>query len=143
MDIGVDASAAHNRATIKKRQRVSSTRKRAKRAGFLSRRNAKARRIAFAGVHIAQIYGYTAVGMAPTAVNMCKTNVAEATGLTGLGACVTAIVKWVFRRGGLANTSADPRVTIPLQQVKSWVEVWSRLSPPSRERIRKICHKLY
>ena len=97
VDIGVDTSAAHHRVTSKQKERVNSTKKRAARAGYLARRNDKARRIALAGVHTAQIYGFIVVGMAPTTVNKCKSNVAVATGLMGAGACATTAIKWAFR----------------------------------------------
>ena len=143
VDIGVDTAAAHRRSTTKQKQRVNSTKKRASRAGYLARRNDKARRIARTGVHTAQIYGHTAVGMAPTTVNKCKSNVAEATGLMGAGACATTAIKWTFRKGRFVSSSADPRVTIPLQKIRSWMSLWGRSNPHTKRRLKKSWHKLY
>ena len=142
-DIEVDTTASHKRVTNKQKQRINSTRKRAARAGRFGKRNAKARRIALTGVHTAQIYGHTAVGMAPTNVSACKTNMAEATGLSGAGACATTAIRWTFKHGRFTNTSADPGVTIPSNQIKSWMALWGRSDPVTKARIRKSWHEFY
>ena len=96
----------------------------------------------------AQGYAHTAVGMAPSSIDACKRNIAEATGLMGPGACATTVIAWSFQKGCYANKSADPRIALPLEQVKSWMEIWKRSSLRERRRIgnkwskllRKIAH---
>ena len=143
VDIGVDTSSAHIRTTKMQTTRINKTKPKAKRAGFLSRKNTKARRVALTGVHAGQTYGSIAVGMSPTNMNTCKSNVAEATGLMGAGACATSVLKWSFRKGRLSNTTADPRVTLPLAQVKSWMMIWRRASTKVKSSISRVWHKLY
>lgn len=104
VDIGVDTSPAQHRGTRKQKRRIDSTKKRATRAGVLSRRSAKARRIAPIGVHTMHSYGFTAVGMAPS----------RPLDLMGAWACATTIIKWTFSKGRFVSSSADPRVTLPL-----------------------------
>ena len=106
-------------------------------------KNRKARRTALTGVHTAQTYGHTSVGMSPTQVDSCKSNVAEAIGLMGAGACATTAIKWSFVRGRFANSSADPRVTMPYTQIKAWIGLWRRSCKSIRTILRKTWQKLY
>ena len=108
VDIGVDTSAANVRCTRKQRQRVSATVKNARRVSRLARKHRKARRLANTGVNPKQVYGHTAVGMSPSVVNACKSNVALATGLVGPRACATSALRWSFRKGRYTSVTADP-----------------------------------
>ena len=81
--------------------------------------------------------------MAPTNTDGCKKNIAEATGLMGPGACATTVIQWAFRKGCYANKSADPRVSLPLEQLKAWMGIWTRSNPAAKKRIAKSWSKLH
>ena len=132
VDIGVDTSSAARRSTKKQTARVKQTKHRARRTSILAKKNHKARRLALTGVKPAQIYGHTAVGMAPTTTNKCKSNIAASTGMMGAGACATSVIRWAFRKGKRSNASADPRVCIPYDQVQSWIAMYHRMDPNAR-----------
>ena len=142
-DIGVDCSSASKRSTKKQRARAAQTAARAKRTALLAKKNHRVRRLALTGVKPAQTFGHTAVGMAPTTVNKCKSNIAEATGMMGTGACATSVIRWAFRKGKHTNVSADPRVCISYDQVKAWIAMYHRSSPAERRRIHRRWPKKY
>ena len=75
--------------------------------------------------------------MAPTSIKKAKSNVANSTGLMSAGTCASSVLRWAFRHNSHRNETADPRVTIPLRQVKSWTEIWNRSKDTTRARIRK------
>ena len=135
VDIGVDTSSASRRTTKKQKARITQTRHRATRVALLARKTTRVRRLAMTGVKPAQSFGHTAAGMAPTTINGCKTNILEATGMMGTGACATSVIRWAFRKGRYANISADPRVCIPYDQTKAWMAIHSRMSTPSKLQV--------
>jgi hypothetical protein len=141
VDIGIDTTSAAARCTTKQVARIQSSASKAKRVAILAKRNHRARRLAITGVRPSQDYGHTAVGMAPSRVKACKTNIAMATGMLSPGACGTSIVKWAFRFGTYKNGSADPRVTMPLAQVRAWTDIWRRASTATRQCIISVWHK--
>ena len=143
VDIGVDTAAASRRAVKKQSQRINATAKRARRTAIIARMRHKARRIAITGVRPALSYCHTAVGMAPTAVNQCKSKLAEATGIGGAGTCATSILRWCFRKGKYTRRSADPRVNMPLQQVQAWIKLWRGNTAHNRKRLGKTWPKTY
>ena len=128
IDIGVDTSAANRRSVAKQKARTVEVKKRAWRTGILAKRNRKAKRLALTGVAPSQKYGHTAVGMAPSNVDKCKANIAVATGCMSAGACSTAAIKWSFRRSNTSRDTADPRVSMPLEQLRSWMRIWGKAS---------------
>ena len=65
-DIGVDTTSAATRSVKKQRERINACKKKAGRAGFLSRKNRKCRKLAITAIKPAQLYGHTAVGIAPS-----------------------------------------------------------------------------
>jgi hypothetical protein len=107
VDIGIDTTSAAARCTTKQVERIQSTASKAKRVAILAKRNHKARRLAITGVKPAQDYGHTAVGMAPSRVKACKTNIAMATGMLSPGSCGTSIIKWAFRFGTYTHTGGQ------------------------------------
>ena len=143
VDIGVDTSSAATRATAKQQERLNDGSKKAKRSETLSRKNSGARELAITGVQPTQTYGITAIGMAPTSTNKAKANVAKATGLMAAGTCATSVIKWAFRKGRIAASSADPRVRIPTEQIKAWTGMWNRASVELRARLRRAWVSTY
>ena len=97
--------------------------------------------MALAGVKPSQIFGHTAVGMSPTIVNKCKSNIAEATGMMGAGACATSVIRWAFRKGKYTNASADPRVCIPYDHIKAWMAMYSGMSNANKIIVTKNWHR--
>ena len=97
--------------------------------------------MALSGVKPSQIFGHTAVGMSPTTVNKCKSNIAEATGMMGAGACATSVIRWAFRKGKYTNASADPRVCIPYDHIKAWMAMYSRMSNANKIIVTKNWHR--
>lgn len=53
------------------------------------------------------------------------------------GTCASSVLRWAFRKGRHRNETADPRVTIPLRQSKSWTDLWNRSKDATKEMIRK------
>lgn len=137
VDIGVDSVAGTRRCVKKQNSRISATAKRAKRTAIVARRRHKARRVVLTGVRPAVSYVHTAIGMAPTNVRRCRSRITEATGLTSAGSCASTILRWCFRRGTHSRRTADPRVVMPLEQVKTWVKLWESCSAADRSRIKK------
>ena len=81
--------------------------------------------------------------MAPTTVNKCKPNIAEATGMMGAGACATSVIRWAFRKGKYADASADPRVCILYDHIKAWMAMYNRMSNPDKLRMARSCQRKY
>ena len=79
----------------------------------------------------------------PTNTDVCKKNIAEATGLMGPEACATIVIQWTFRKGCYASKSVDPRASLPLEQLKAWIEIWNRSDSAAKERIANSWHKLH
>ena len=143
VDIGVDTSAAATRRTKKQSERIDTGKGRSKRVNTLARRNNQARRLGVTSVKLSQVYGHTSVGMAPTARQRCKKNISHATGLPGPGSCTTTILRWAYRSGVHSKSTADPRVTLPLEQVKAWIGIWNRAKCSDKTRIKKQWAKQY
>ena len=143
VDIGVDTSSAAARTVTKQLERVKACSSKAKRASFLARRNKKARKLAIAAIRPAQLYGHTAVGMSPSCIDKCKANTTEATGMAGASACSASILAWAFRRSSAKSAHADPRVSIPMEQIKAWVNIWSRAANSTRKSISRVWVKAY
>ena len=137
VDIGVDASSASSRTTFRQQERLDAGSNNARRCETLSKKNAGVRRVAITGIEPTQDYGFTAVGMAPSSINKAKTNIARATGLMAAGTCASSVLRWAFRKGRFTTDSADPRVSIPTRQVKSWTDLWNRLMMPRRKESRE------
>jgi hypothetical protein len=123
VDIGVDTAAGVRRSTAKQAERIKNTSKTSARVKMLSRINNKVKRLAVTGVKPMQNYAYTAIGMAPESMDRCKRNIATATGLVAPGACATTAIRWAFKDGKYNNQSADPRVDMPLGQIRSWMRI--------------------
>ena len=139
-DIGVDTSSANNRTTVKQQERILAGRSKARTCETICRRNTTARRIAITGVQPTQCYGFTSVGMAPSSIIKAKSNIAKVPGLMAAGTCSTSVIRWSFRKGRFSSDSADPRVRMPIEQVKSWIGLWNRAGQPLRQRIEKAWH---
>ena len=112
-------------------------------ASFLARRNKKARKLAITAIKPAQLYGHTAVGMSPTSINACKSNIAEATGMAGANACSTPIFAWAFRRSRANAAHADPRVSIPLEEIIAWIGIWGKATSSTKNAISGLWAKVY
>ena len=97
--------------------------------------------MAMIGLHPAQKYGHTAIGMAPTSVDACSRNVAEATGQMGQDACRTTTIHWAFRDGKYTVVSANPRVSMPIDQLRTWMRIWQEADRAKRIRLTKNWHE--
>lgn len=144
VDIGIDTSVANRRSTAKQKQRIRDTQKRACRTGYIAKIRHKARRMAVTGVATAQRYGHTAIGMSKTNVEACKRNVAQATGCMTAGACATTVLNWCFRHSKATNQNADPRISMPIEQIEAWMRIWRTTrnkEKPSIFKLWKMVHK--
>ena len=81
--------------------------------------------------------------MSPSTINACKSNTVEATGLWGANACSTSVLAWAFRRSSTNTAHADPRVSIPVEQLKSWMSMWARASKTTRRVVERQWAKAY
>jgi hypothetical protein len=81
--------------------------------------------------------------MTPTATNKCKRQIAEATGLMSAGTCATTAIRWSFRQGSDARRTADPRVNVPLEQVKAWIKLWKSSDANFRRKTKKVWPTIY
>ena len=139
VDIGVDSSSGTRRTTKKQGERVKEGKRRAARSSILVKYDPRAKTAALTNIDKAQVYGYTAVGASPTTIKSCTKNIAKAAGLGRQGSCSTTAIAWSFRRQHHKHCrSADPRVVMPLGQVRTWMRLWKNADETVKDDIKKV-----
>jgi hypothetical protein len=138
VDIGVDTSSGTVRTTAKQAERVREGKRRANRAETLAKVDHRAKLLGLTNINPAQAHGYTAVGAAPSTIESYKRNIVKATGIGRNGCCATTTLAWSFRRQHhKLCRSADPRIVMPLGQVRTWMRLWHNANGELRRDIKQ------
>ena len=139
VDIGVDSSSGTRRTVKKQQERINEGKKRAIRTEILVKVDHRAKSAALTNVDKAQTYGYTAVGASPTAIKGCTKNMAKAAGIGRHGSCTTTAIAWAYRNQPSRHCrSADPRIVMPLGQVRTWMRLWKGGGDLIKDQIRQV-----
>ena len=92
------------------------------------------------GVSPVQGYGTTIQGMAMSTLKKQRTNIAMATSDYTGGACVTTLLRWHYPR---TNGHADPHLTYPTAQLKTWIRLCSKQTRSIQNVIAELWTNAY
>ncbi len=128
-DLGVGTTAGQRRCTEIAQPRLLKGSNSAKRVGAPSRLSTRARKMAQGGVMSKMTYGGTCQGTSPAMVSQMRTAMATAAGPVGRHSCRTSTIWWYLGR------KADPTLTTPAAQVKTFMAAWENADPRLRRDI--------
>ena len=76
--------------------------------------------------------------MAPLAIRNCRRNRVQATDLSGHGICITSALEWAYYKQSMKMCSSlDPKISIPLQQVKAWMRQFQESDEEHKQEIKR------
>ena len=117
-DLGVLNNPSSRRRTSLQEARLSKAKQRMKRIAPMARTLRKARSLNYTGALPQALWGTASIGMAPTQLAKLKTQLAAATGIIAAGRCPSTAIAVALGPG------KDPEVTLPVQQVSLWLDLW-------------------
>ncbi len=130
-DLGIEAAAGRRRAVASTNVRIRRGAKRARRVHGLTKVFKEAAKLAPTGVAPMQSYGHVAQGASCSQVEAMRRNMKLCTHLGRLRGCMTTTLKWVFGSG------CDPAVSIRVEQLGEWCDIWADATSGKRQRIHK------
>ncbi len=134
-DLGVDATGGGRRSTKTQMKRIKKAVRRAKKVKWMRKKSRKATKLYKCNVWPAAKYGIACVGAAPNIVQKMRTACAGAA-LGAQGHCATVAIDL-----GMGQ-KADPEISIRVEVVKDWIEIWAGCSEEEKRRIRRAWRKM-
>ena len=117
-DLGVLNNPSSRRRTVVQAKRVAKATKKARRISNLARSVRRASILAHTGALPQASWGSAVLGFAPTVMRNFRAAMASASGIVARGRCPSTAIAITM------GPSKDPAVSIPMDQVALWVDLW-------------------
>ena len=120
-DLGIDVTLGRQRRTSTQQRRLVKSQTRSKRLRILTKADKRTRSLLYTNVRPAGVWGLQAMGLAPSVLERTRGTWAAASGVHRKGGCTTMAICIDF------HMDNDPLVTIPLELLMTWIDIWNDL----------------